>query len=335
MDYYLHGNPNDPWINETWVYQQQNFDKALATLPVPGQRLTLPADGFDVYSIFYGAHPPLVDQQRQQRPNWNQKRPTIILGNGYDGSQEDIFFALGKSGVESGWNVMTYEGPGQPSVRRNQSIGFIKEWDKVITPILDYLQTREDVDTDRIVLVGFSFSAFLAEQAAAVEADRLAALVLDPPVFDIYAAFTAQLPTQLLQLFESGNKTEFDNTVNAALANSSTPTSLRWGVEQGEFSFNIESPFDFLSEVRDWNISAVQDKLTMPIWVASGDSEQFWAGQAEQVVQALQKYNNDVTVVNYTGVNGFHCQAGAYQTLSADLYGWLGDRFNVSTPAKK
>ena len=116
VDYYLHGNPEDPWINQTWVHQKDNYDKALASMATPAERLTLPSDNLDVYAIYYGAE-----------STTNATRPTIILGNGYDGSQEDIFFALGRPGIERGYNIIRYEEPGQPSVRRNQTAGFIKD----------------------------------------------------------------------------------------------------------------------------------------------------------------------------------------------------------------
>lgn len=319
VDYYLHGNWDNPWINETWVYQKENYDKAIAQLPVPGERLTLPAKGFDVYAVYYGVDP----VENITAPQECQKRPTLILGNGYDGSQEDIFFALGVPALERGYNVITYEGPGQPSVRRNQSIGFIKDWNRAVSPVIDYLQTRKDVDTDRIVLVGFSFSGFLAEQAAAVENDRLAALVLDPGVSDVYAAFTAQLPADLKALFDSGRRDEFDQEIHAVLANSSTPTQLRWGVEQGLWSFMIQSPYDFLQHVRGWNSINSTAKITIPTWIANGDNEQFYPGQSMKVASELRQNGAEVTVKNYTGTAGNHCQAGAYQTLARDLFSWL------------
>ena len=34
---------------------------------------------------------------------------------------------------------MKDEGPGQPRIRRSQGLGFIVEWDKVVSPFLDRL----------------------------------------------------------------------------------------------------------------------------------------------------------------------------------------------------
>lgn len=53
-----------------------------------------------------------------------EKRPTLTVGDGYDGCQEGIVDALGFAALERGWNVITYEGPGQPTGCRNQNLDF-------------------------------------------------------------------------------------------------------------------------------------------------------------------------------------------------------------------
>lgn len=76
-DFYLHGNWSDPRIDDYWKLQTECYDKALAALPVPGERLNLQADGFTVPAIFYA--PEAAGSKVQ--------RPTIIMGNGYDAAQ--------------------------------------------------------------------------------------------------------------------------------------------------------------------------------------------------------------------------------------------------------
>ena len=76
-DFYLHANWTDPHIMSYFDLQTTCFNNAIAGLPAPGQRVTIPADGFDTIGIFYA-----VD-------NSSQARPTILIGNGYDGWQED------------------------------------------------------------------------------------------------------------------------------------------------------------------------------------------------------------------------------------------------------
>lgn len=176
-DFYLHGNWSDPLIDWYWTKQTECFNKANSMLPVPGVRVTLPADGFDTIGIFFGAGP----------YNANCKRPTLLAGNGYDAAQEDSYHSIGRAAPQRGWNVMTYEGPGQPTVRRDQNIGFIPDWEKAVTPAVDYLAGRSDVDMDRLALIGISMGGYLAARAAAFE-PRIKAVLLQDGVFSVSEA---------------------------------------------------------------------------------------------------------------------------------------------------
>ncbi|TKA37189.1 hypothetical protein B0A54_12051 [Friedmanniomyces endolithicus] len=77
-----------------------------------------------------------------------EKRPTLTVGDGYDGCQEEIVDALGFAALERGWNVITYEGPGQPTGCRNQNLDFRTEWEKDVTPVVD--DSSLDVPHDEI-----------------------------------------------------------------------------------------------------------------------------------------------------------------------------------------
>ncbi|KAK1470776.1 hypothetical protein CCUS01_00891 [Colletotrichum cuscutae] len=46
-------------------------------------------------------------------PSADKKLPTIVLGNGYDGSIEEMHHQYGAGILERGWNALCYDGPGQ------------------------------------------------------------------------------------------------------------------------------------------------------------------------------------------------------------------------------
>lgn len=131
---------------------------------MPGYRVTLPGPGFEIPVIFYPAS------------NDEVERPTILVGRGYDGAQEDLLHYIDFEVLSHGYNFATYEGPSQPTVRRDQKVGFIPQWEKVVTPIVDYLSSHPKVDANTIALVGVSFGGTLAPLAAAYE-HRLAAVI--------------------------------------------------------------------------------------------------------------------------------------------------------------
>jgi alpha-beta hydrolase superfamily lysophospholipase len=93
--------------------------------------------------------------------------------------------------LERGYNCLTFEGPGQGGVIRKQNIPFRYDWEKVVTPVLDYAFSREKiVDPNRIALMGISMGGYLAARAAAFE-DRIA----------FYTTESMMVMTHLLQGF--------------------------------------------------------------------------------------------------------------------------------------
>lgn len=102
---------SDPRIDLLWAKQTAAFDSALALLPIPGKRVTIKGAGFDIPAIWYMAS------------NSKERRPTIIVGGGYDGGQEEVYHQMGIGALSRGWNFLTYEGPGQASPRRYQNLG--------------------------------------------------------------------------------------------------------------------------------------------------------------------------------------------------------------------
>ncbi|MCJ1374229.1 hypothetical protein MMC20_005461 [Loxospora ochrophaea] len=276
-DFYLHGNQSDPRINSLWVQETDAFDIAISLLPIPGQRVTLQAEGFEVPAIFYG----VADQAT--------RKPTLIIGTGYDGGQEELYHQMGKAANERGWNAITYEGPGQASVVREQHLGFIVEWEKVVTPVVDYLATLPEVDMSAIALVGFSFGGWLAPRAAAFE-HRLAAVIALDGLYDFGGLFLPQLPPQLTPLFESGNQTGFDSTIDALRAEAAslnTSTEFRWVVDQGCWAWHTTSPFDWITQIQAYTLEGVVDQIQGPVFVADAQDDLFYQGQAQLLASKL------------------------------------------------
>jgi dienelactone hydrolase len=274
-DFFLHGNWSDPLIDEYWIGQTNAFNKAIASLPVPGQRVTLPADGFDTIGIYYA-----VD-------NSTKKSPTLIIIQGYDAAQEDSYMQIGASAIQRGWNVLTIEGPGQPTVRRYQGLGFIPDYEKVLIPAVDYLANKTDVDMSRLALAGISMGGYLAVRAAAFE-PRIKALVLDDGVWDVQASIESGFPPQLLQLYASGNQSAFDAVINDAIVtNSSASSSARWGIDQGLWAFKTHSTYNLLQQAAAYKVENITYLLNMPIFVGNAVDDTDFPGQAMEGMSFL------------------------------------------------
>ena len=236
--------------------------------------MTLKADGFDVPAIWYAAAGP------------PKRRPTVIIGGGYDGGQEELYHQMAKAAVERGWNAFTYEGPGQATPRRKQNIGFIVEWEKVITTVVNYLHTIPKVEKSAIALVGLSFGGFLAPRAVVFE-HRLAAVIALDGLYEFDPLFLKKFPAPLIAKFDTGNQTAFDAAVNSVRADPKTSTSLRWIVDQGCWAFNTSSLFDWMTQIQAYSLEGLVDRILGPVFVADAQDDTFFTGQGKVLAGKL------------------------------------------------
>ncbi|ETN36284.1 uncharacterized protein HMPREF1541_08561 [Cyphellophora europaea CBS 101466] len=309
-DFYLHGDWENPLINTLWDEQLAAFDMGLSSLPHPAHRVQIPADNFTIEAIWYA---PSYDNSTQ--------RPTLILGNGYDGAQEDLYHTVVVPALARGWNAITYEGPGHPKVRREQNIGFIHNWEAVITPLVDYVLSEKEgvVDPLRLVLFGYSMGGYLSARAAAFES-RLSAVLLNGGIYSLYDSYSPQLPPEALELFNAGDQAAFDEAVEAMRAQPDLASNVRWGLEQGLWSFNTRSGFEFFEKTKEFTMEGIIDKIQVPVWIADAEFEGFFKGQSELVHQAL---GDLATLHVFADTAGYHCQVGALQELNRAMFGWL------------
>ncbi|KAK7418744.1 hypothetical protein QQX98_003762 [Neonectria punicea] len=322
-DFFLHGNLSDPRIYTLWDKQIADFDKAVSLLPRPAVKLNLKANGFFIPAYFFPADSSLPEHVK---PRYGKRVPTVIVGTGYDGSQQALYHGSCREIIARGWNCIIYEGPGQPTVRRDQNKAFIPEWWEVITPVVDYLHTRDDVDVDRISLIGLSFGGLLAPLAATRE-HRLAAVVAIDGMYSLQAALGEAFPSSLIQLFESGNKTAFDGVINAALKAPSASSKLRWGVEQGMFAWNTTSPYEWYDNTGKFFLNEEKVKsIKAPVFVASGQNDDLAPGQPETVARWFGKQAHYVLFETDVGA-GEHCALGAEQQLAMETLDWLADKY--------
>lgn len=327
-DFFLHANPSDPRIQTVWASMLANFEAAAKLLAQPPTRIELKGNGFTVPAYFYPA-----PCQNELVPGINSKRsskkiPTFIYGTGYDGAQEDLYHMFGREVLARGYNFVSYEGPGQATVRRQQNIGFIPEWWEAVGPVIDWLETRDDVDSKRIALAGVSFGGQLAPLAATQE-HRIAALIAIDGMYDLQQSVFEKFGPQLTAVFKSGNKTEFDSILENMDKASNSSTSFKWSLEQGTWAFDTTSPYEWVKKIGEMAISdEMLANITCPTLVLSGEDDSVAPGQPEELARKL----GDKATYHLFKTNlgaGEHCQLGAEPQINAVIMDWLQGIFDT------
>jgi dienelactone hydrolase len=312
-DFFIHGNPDDPRISSLWTQQTLAFDKAIALLPVPGERVILPADGFNVHGIFFRAD-----------DSFSKPRPTLILGNGYDGAQEEMLHVSGFATLERGYNVIVYEGPGQPTIRRGQNKGFIHDWERAVTPVVDYLFQQPEVDSARIGLLGYSLGGYLSVRAAAFE-HRLAAVIAVDGLWDIYKSFANNLlPPEWIKSFEAGDATSLNDQIDEFRSQTDNSTTLRWIIDQGLWSFNAEDLNGLLDGIKKMTLQGLEGQIQCPVYVGDAADDHFFQGQPGLVKENIGAKATLDTLTAADGA-GHHCHVGAAVIMNQRLLDWFQD----------
>ena len=196
-------NPEDPRIQTTWGSSKECFSSAGRLFSPPFEAIEIPYEGTTLPGYLYH-----VKDNSNTTP-----RPTLIVHGGFDSTLEELYTSVAAPALERGYNCLTFEGPGQGGVIRKQKIPFRYDWEKVVTPVVDYaISRKETVDLSRIALMGISMGGYLAARAAAFE-HRIAACVLYNGVYDGYDAFAAGFPQSLRVAVENGDV----NVVNTVI----------------------------------------------------------------------------------------------------------------------
>lgn len=328
-NFFLIGNLSDPRNYDLWDRQLDAFDKATALMDIPVEKFSVPAQSsnvpgekFQVIGRFFKA------------PNSDRKTPTVIAGSGYDGSQEELYHSFGVEVLSHGYNFVTYEGPGQPTVRRQQNIGFIPDWYNVLSPVVDYLIGRSDVDESKLALAGFSFGGVLAPIAASKE-HRVTKVFAIDGLKSLQQVSNEQWPSSIIDVFNNGSAAEFNTIVRSIQNNASMPSSFRWFIDQSLFAFNTTDPYDWYSRLGNITMSPdVVQTILQPVFVAKGQDDTSTLNQPEIAYESLvfgRPNGSNLTFYHQFNTSlgaGEHCAIGAEAQLAQVLLEWLSDEWS-------
>lgn len=246
-----------------------------------------------------------------------EPHPWVILNNGSDGPVTSMWMMGGAAAVERGFSAITFDGPGQGSALFRAGLPFRPDWEAVITPVVDALLARPDVDPDRIVLHGISQAGYWVPRAVAFE-HRIAAAVADPGVMDVSRSWFAHLPPEMISLLDAGMKEEFDAIMNAP----EVPQEQRAMLAFRMRPYGMTSPFDVYAAVRDYHLRDVAARITCPVLITDPDGEQFWPGQSQELYDALRSPKELVRFTEAEGAD-WHCEPMALALRDERVFDWI------------
>jgi alpha-beta hydrolase superfamily lysophospholipase len=313
--------PHDPQRTAVWKKNIDAFYQGLDVLGVAYERIRVPYGTHHLNAVYYPG------------PAGADKKPLLLVVGGYDSTMEELYFHVVAAAHERGYSVLTYEGPGQGSVLREQGLTFTPAWEKPNGALLDTFLAVHPVPA-KIVLIGESMGGYLAPRAAAFD-PRISGVVAYDVFFDAGAVASRHVPPFVFWLRDH----HYDATLKFLAAHGPSDPGSTWSVQNGMWTFGVNDPFGVIDAFKAYTLAPVASRIASDVLIFAGADDHFVPDdQAGLFAESLTHAHSVTTVVfDRASGGGEHCQMGAASLWHASLFDWLAAKFpsqGVATPTQ-
>jgi hypothetical protein len=192
---------SDGWVDEDrlWDRQRDCWDRAVALLG--GEQVSIRYEQTALPGYFFSAGAGV--------------RPLVLIDHGGRVATSSAWAAGGAAAGARGFHLMTFDGPGRQAALRRQGLVLRPDWNAVLTPVLDAMIARPDIDRERVAVIGIDHAGYGIPQALSVER-RFAAAVVAPGIVDASSAWVEALPPRARVALEDEDRESFDRELHLA-----------------------------------------------------------------------------------------------------------------------
>jgi hypothetical protein len=275
--FFLRHDLGDPRLRAAHRAHVETFQSAMELMSHPAETAAIPYASTHLKGYFFAPD------------SSAQPRPTLLLPCGYDSTAESGWSNV-PAALQRGYNAFVFEGPGQGAALYEQGLVFRPDFEHVVTPAIDWLLQRPEVDADNLILVGRSFAGYLAPRAATAE-HRIAALVCDPAQPDL----AARLP--------SGRFARFAAPVAALQMRLSRDRAEFFGARMA--SHGLSDVAAYFDELRRYNMLDVASQISCPTLAIECEGD-FTGGGGQVLADAVSGPAELIRLSADSGAGG-HC----------------------------
>jgi 2,6-dihydroxypseudooxynicotine hydrolase len=138
---------------------------ALPHLPFPGERVEMPYEGKRLAGIL-------------RKPAGGTRWPVVVMCVGLDSTKEELDVYEGIF-LARGLATLAFDGPGQGEAE--YEIPIRGDYEAAVKAVVDYIETRSDLDASRVGVWGVSLGGYYSARAAALEKRLKACISLSGP----------------------------------------------------------------------------------------------------------------------------------------------------------
>jgi len=303
-------DPHDTKRSAVWQKNVGAFYAGLDALGVKYERITVPYGEHHLNAVFYPG------------PQGAEQKPLIMLVGGFDSTMEELYLHFVSAALDHGYSVLTYEGPGQGSILRDQDLTFTPDWEKPNTAVLDTFLASH-AKPAKIVLIGESMGGYFAPRAAAFE-PRIDGVVAYDVFFDGYAIAASKVPPFAFWLHRNGM-----DGVTDFLASLKSDPGAKWAQQNGMWALGAKRPLDVVAAFKPYTLAPVADRIRADVLALAGADDHFVPSDQLETFKKSLTNARSVTAVVYDRASGGaeHCQLGAQSLWQSTVFEWIHDKF--------
>ncbi|KAI0479862.1 dipeptidyl aminopeptidase/acylaminoacyl peptidase [Xylaria cf. heliscus] len=266
------------------------------------------------------------------------KIPLLINALGADAMQEEIYYAFPSGGVELGYAVLTYEGPGQGLTLHENNVTMRPDWESVSRITLDYIfqyaKTQNiDLDSQRVAVAGASLGAYFALRSAADP--RIKACVAVDPLYNLFEVATRHASPTFLRLWESGWIP--DSVVNNMMwFGARYDFQLKWELTATARFMGVSTPTELLRAMKKYTLEGANggtylDKIKCPVLVTGASNSLYFDvnEHSAQVFNRLSISKKELWVATTPGDGSLQAKIGAFGLCNQRVFTFLDTHFGI------
>jgi pimeloyl-ACP methyl ester carboxylesterase len=302
--YTLH---TDPRHRSLWLKSKETFNAMIDLMEHPIEKVDIPFEDVVLPGYFISSG--------------IENRPTLIAIGGFDSTMEEVYCWLGSVARDYGWNCLIFEGPGQwGALMENPGLVFRPDYEKPVGAAVDYLMTRNDIDNEKIAIIGYSMGGYLCVRGALDP--RIKACIPNTLVVDCGASAKAGMKGMVK------NEAFVDRIFNF-LMKMNAPA--RWGFNHSSWVLGINTPSEWVKAYEKFTLLGFENLLKgkSMLFMFSEDDIVDAAAPSPDIVTSLLDYIASLECQSYTRLftiqegASSHCQMGGITYAQATIFGWL------------
>ncbi|QRN04853.1 hypothetical protein GH742_13860 [Legionella sp. MW5194] len=247
---------------------------------------------------------------------------TLIIVSGFDGTLEEEFLMRGIAGLERGYNIVVFAGPGQMDTWRvNKTSCFKPDYERAIQVLMDRLIIIKEVNPEKMALCGVSFGGYFATRAACYE-HRLSALIANSPIIDLYAYMAAFAGIDPLRDISEAD--DFGVKDLPDIPEEIMPRQVKFQCEMLMQRYGRETfrkTFEYIAQFKVDEQTLKQIQCPALALIGSGEGEE---PQRQSQAFIKQVQGSEYCFDDQSGAST-HCQVGNTMFANAVMYDWLDE----------